>query len=127
MGIEDASNQTVYTRIPYFDDHGLSVQQVACCRTYSTFLCSGDVYVCGYSATGGLGAGPKVTQYTSFQKVLGLSGLRIVQISCGFEFTIARDEDGQLWSWGGNTYGQVECAYLIEERVSIRARVMETE
>ena len=42
-------------------------------------------------------------------RVLGLSGVRVTQVSCGSgdAHTVALDESGSLWSWGDGDYGKL--------------------
>ncbi len=36
-----------------------------------------------------------------------LAGREVVEVACGYYHSLARDSEGQLYSWGGNTYGQL--------------------
>ncbi|GAB4819656.1 hypothetical protein N2152v2_006702 [Parachlorella kessleri] len=40
------------------------------------------------------------------RRVLGLKGVRVVQVAIGGWHALAVDEGGQMWAWGGNEYGQ---------------------
>ena len=82
LGLEDKRRRNEYTKVSYFNNRGKSVQQVACCHTYSIFLSDGDVYAVGHSDHGGLGMGPKVTSCESIAGVL--YGKKIVQIAGGY-------------------------------------------
>ena len=84
------------------------MQQVACAANYSTFLTTdGDVYVCGWSAYGGLGFGPDVERHQSISKIDALNEQSVKQICCGDGHTLAIDEYGRVWSWGNNKFGQL--------------------
>jgi len=78
---------------------------------------SGYVFCCGQNASGQLGLGYTTTQYTTFQKLLDLSGqqhlsdpsgaiVNIKQISCGYLYTILLDNSGYVYGSGFNFYGQ---------------------
>lgn len=85
----------------------MRVQQVSCSYYYSTFLTTdGEVYVCGYSDHGGLGFGAEPKSCESIAKVDTLTTI-ITAICCGEGHTLAIDEEGMLWSWGRNNYGQL--------------------
>jgi hypothetical protein len=64
----------------------------------------GEVYTWGLGKNGALGHGDW-NEVSSPKKVEGLSG--IVKISCGLDFTICMDKNGNLYSWGSNRYGQL--------------------
>lgn len=56
-------------------------------------------------------------------RVTGLPpDLRVSSISCGAFFTAAATEDGQLWTWGNNAFGQLGIGSL-ESRWRFTARV----
>ena len=67
----------------------------------------GEVYVWGSNARGQLGDetfGPQV----SLPELLRVSNdSRLVGMSCGLWHTVAWTRDGQVYSWGDNTYGQL--------------------
>ena len=36
-----------------------------------------------------------------------LSNVRVVQVSCGYDHTAALSSNGSVWTWGGNSYGEL--------------------
>ena len=83
----------------------------------------GDVYSWGMNATGQLGVEPSSTSCTTSytfgsttytytqrcrpapERVAGLSG--IVAVAAGMSHNLALDADGNVYSWGGNSMGQL--------------------
>ena len=108
LGFSDTSNRTKFTKIPFFEKNQLRVKQVACANQYSTFLTNnGAVYVCGKSLDGALGLGIKVSKSQTVRKIDAMNGKAMTHISCGNNHTLSIDEDGWLWSWGKNNFGQL--------------------
>ena len=64
----------------------------------------GDVYTWGNGKAGALGHGSTSDELMP-KKVEGLS--KIAQIACGSDYTMARDEDGKVFAFGNNGYGQL--------------------
>ncbi|XP_011138650.1 RCC1 and BTB domain-containing protein 1 isoform X1 [Harpegnathos saltator] len=67
---------------------------------------TGEVYGWGYNGVGQLGIGNYVNQVNPV-KVPGLMGVRIVKVVCGHTHTLALTDEGMLYVWGGNSYGQL--------------------
>ncbi|XP_014471626.1 PREDICTED: RCC1 and BTB domain-containing protein 1-like isoform X3 [Dinoponera quadriceps] len=67
---------------------------------------NGEVYGWGYNGVGQLGIGNYVNQVNPV-KVPGLMGVRIVKVVCGHTHTLALTDEGMLYVWGGNSYGQL--------------------
>eukprot|EP00931_Biecheleriopsis_adriatica_P005478 TRINITY_DN106998_c0_g1_i1.p1 TRINITY_DN106998_c0_g1~~TRINITY_DN106998_c0_g1_i1.p1 ORF type:complete len:763 (-),score=124.31 TRINITY_DN106998_c0_g1_i1:192-2480(-) len=65
----------------------------------------GSVYTFGYAIRGQLGDGSSGVLYKT-NAVQVFSG-SIVKVAAGGESTFALHEDGSLWGWGENGYGQV--------------------
>lgn len=70
----------------------------------------GDVFAWGKCKYGQLGFGSEVDMCEP-RRINKLVDLDIVQISCGFEFSMALTRDGEVYSWGTNVHGQVFCSY----------------
>jgi alpha-tubulin suppressor-like RCC1 family protein len=82
-----------------------------------TSLAAGSEHVCattvggvvrcwGSANYGQLGAGTTSDSFSaSFAPVTGLSG--VVEVSCGRLHTCARNDLGNAWCWGPNSYGQL--------------------
>ncbi|XP_046765104.1 RCC1 and BTB domain-containing protein 1 isoform X3 [Gallus gallus] len=83
------------------------VIEVACGSHHSMALSfDGDVYGWGYNGNGQLGLGNNGNQLTPC-RVAALHGVCILQIACGYAHTLALTDEGLLYAWGANTYGQL--------------------
>ncbi|KAK8798285.1 hypothetical protein WA588_003370, partial [Blastocystis sp. NMH] len=75
--------------------------------SYSVALSdAGEVYTWGEGRYGELGQGP-LTQLSEPRLCVGLLGVRVVEVACGWDHVLARDEKGAIYSWGHNEYGQL--------------------
>uniref|UniRef100_A0A9J7Y016 Regulator of chromosome condensation (RCC1) and BTB (POZ) domain containing protein 1 n=1 Tax=Cyprinus carpio carpio TaxID=630221 RepID=A0A9J7Y016_CYPCA len=82
------------------------------CVLYCTFV-SGEMSVCvfqvygwGYNGNGQLGLGNNGNQLTP-SRLIGLQGLCVLQIASGYAHSLALTDEGLLYAWGANTYGQL--------------------
>ncbi|XP_064413830.1 RCC1 and BTB domain-containing protein 2 isoform X2 [Latimeria chalumnae] len=66
----------------------------------------GEVYVWGYNGNGQLGLGSNGNQPTPC-RVATLQGVRVCQLVCGYAHTMALTDEGVLYAWGANSYGQL--------------------
>ncbi|WAR10568.1 RCBT1-like protein [Mya arenaria] len=80
---------------------------IACGQTSSMALMEkGEVYGWGYNANGQLGLGNNVNQPNPC-RVQMLQNTIVSQIVCGYAHTLALSDEGELFSWGANSYGQL--------------------
>ncbi|XP_013780686.1 RCC1 and BTB domain-containing protein 1-like [Limulus polyphemus] len=80
---------------------------IACGQTSSmAVLDNGEVYGWGYNGNGQLGLGNNVNQSNPC-RVTHLQGVIIQKIACGYAHTLALSDEGVLYAWGANSYGQL--------------------
>ncbi|XP_005095208.2 RCC1 and BTB domain-containing protein 1 [Aplysia californica] len=85
----------------------LCAVSIACGQTSSVALLdNGEVYGWGYNGNGQLGVGNNVNQPNPC-RVHMLQAAVITQITCGYAHTLALSDEGTLFSWGANSYGQL--------------------
>lgn len=65
---------------------------------------NGHVYSCGLNSKGQLGCSEETLK---FELIDILKEFKIVQISCGWDFSAAVSECGKLFVWGNNAYTQL--------------------
>ena len=98
-----------FSEINYFTKNNIKLKQIATSHTYSTFLTeNGEIYVCGFSRNGGLGFGERQSDYDYI--LISKNDLikpKIKQISCGQSHTLLLTENGCVWSYGWNSFGQL--------------------
>uniref|UniRef100_A0A9J7ZD84 Regulator of chromosome condensation (RCC1) and BTB (POZ) domain containing protein 1 n=1 Tax=Cyprinus carpio carpio TaxID=630221 RepID=A0A9J7ZD84_CYPCA len=83
------------------------VTEVACGSHHSLALThEGEVYGWGYNGNGQLGLGNNGNQLTP-SRLIGLQGLCVLQIASGYAHSLALTDEGLLYAWGANTYGQL--------------------
>lgn len=80
---------------------------IVCGQTSSlAVMDNGEVYAWGYNGNGQLGLGSNGNQLTPC-RVVALQGLCVQQIVSGYAHCLALTDEGVLYAWGGNTYGQL--------------------
>uniref|UniRef100_A0A671MLA6 RCC1 and BTB domain-containing protein 2-like n=2 Tax=Sinocyclocheilus anshuiensis TaxID=1608454 RepID=A0A671MLA6_9TELE len=83
------------------------VVNIACGQLCSmAVLDNGETYGWGYNCNGQLGLGNNGNQQTPC-RIAALQGINIVQVACGYAHTLALTDEGFIYSWGANSYGQL--------------------
>ncbi|XP_074073224.1 RCC1 and BTB domain-containing protein 2 [Macrotis lagotis] len=67
---------------------------------------SGEVYVWGYNGNGQLGLGSSGNQPIPC-RIAALQGIRVHKVVCGYAHTLVLTDEGHLYAWGANSYGQL--------------------
>eukprot|EP00051_Salpingoeca_urceolata_P019768 m.291739 g.291739 ORF g.291739 m.291739 type:complete len:244 (+) comp19479_c0_seq5:123-854(+) len=75
--------------------------RLACGERHSLAVVKGAVYAWGDNSRGQLGLGH--TDPVNVPRKLPSFGTRVAAVGAGAEMSCALGNDGQLWSWGGNT------------------------
>ncbi|PSK41841.1 hypothetical protein B9Z65_9227 [Elsinoe australis] len=67
-----------------------------------------NLHVCGHGPGGRLGLGHEKSQFT-FACVEGgaLAGKKIITVGLGLNHTLAISDEGEIYSWGSNSFGQL--------------------
>ena len=65
----------------------------------------GSLWAWGCNTNGQLGIGSTVDQWVPMQVAVGAPGW--VSVACANEHNVAVMQGGTLWTWGGNTFGQL--------------------
>ncbi len=80
---------------------GAPVVHAACGKYHSAAVTAdGEVYMWGLESSGQLGLGSSRTKARTPQRVEALSGVGVVEVSCGMYHTLARTEGGDVYSCG---------------------------
>ncbi|KAF4554428.1 Regulator of chromosome condensation (RCC1) repeat-containing protein 3 [Elsinoe fawcettii] len=67
-----------------------------------------NLHVCGHGPGGRLGLGHEKSQFTfACVEGGGLSGKKIVAVGLGLNHTLAVSDDGEIFTWGSNMFGQL--------------------
>jgi alpha-tubulin suppressor-like RCC1 family protein len=86
-----------------------NVTQVAAGAVHSLVLADGRVWAWGDNALGELGDGPAAVGTTSSQTPVEVvfAGQTVKQIAAAGSFSVALLNNGTVWAWGHNQYGQL--------------------
>ncbi|KIH94227.1 BTB/POZ domain-containing protein [Sporothrix brasiliensis 5110] len=88
----------------------LLIHDVVLSKLHSAILTADPVsnlYMCGIGRGGRLGLGDENTRF-SFEPVQGpLTDRKIVQVALGQNHSMAVTDNGELWTWGANTFSQL--------------------
>lgn len=102
------------------------VQDVQLSKLHSAILTAdpeANLYICGFGPGGRLGTGDEITRF-HFVPIYGggLSGKRVVNVGLGQNHTIAISSQGEVFTWGANSFGQLGFA-LPDSRLNDREPV----
>ncbi|KAH5433658.1 hypothetical protein HBI44_033900 [Parastagonospora nodorum] len=89
----------------------LVIQDVQMSKLHTAVLTTDPVsnlYMCGHGPGGRLGTGTEMTRY-QFTCIEGggLSQRKVAAVSLGQNHTLAVTDDGEIYSWGNNAFGQL--------------------
>ncbi|GAB7349268.1 hypothetical protein MBLNU459_g8416t1 [Dothideomycetes sp. NU459] len=89
----------------------LIIQDVLMSKLHTAVLTTdpeSNLYMCGHGPGGRLGTGTEQTQF-NFACIEGgaLTGIKVATVALGQNHTLALSEEGELFSWGSNGYGQL--------------------
>ncbi|KAK1345740.1 hypothetical protein QTO34_008204 [Cnephaeus nilssonii] len=86
----------------------LHVGFVSCGKEHSLAIChQGRVFAWGAGSEGQLGIEEFKEIIFTPKKIKTLNGIKIIQVSCGDYHSLALSKDGQVFSWGKNSQGQL--------------------
>ncbi|KAL3056110.1 hypothetical protein OYC64_018751 [Pagothenia borchgrevinki] len=106
VGSGSTANQPTPRRVSSCLQNKVAVG-IVCGQTSSlAVLDNGEVYGWGYNGNGQLGLGNSGNQLTPC-RLAALQGLCVQQIVSGYAHSLALTDEGLLFAWGANTYGQL--------------------
>lgn len=106
VGSGSTSNQPTPRRVSSCLQNKVAVS-IVCGQTSSLAVVdNGEVYSWGYNGNGQLGLGNNGNQLTPC-RLVALQGLCVQQIVSGYAHSLALTDEGLLYAWGANTYGQL--------------------
>uniref|UniRef100_A0A3Q3VJX2 BTB domain-containing protein n=1 Tax=Mola mola TaxID=94237 RepID=A0A3Q3VJX2_MOLML len=83
------------------------VVNIACGQLCSmAVLDNGEIYGWGDNSTGQLGFGNNRNRCAPC-RVAALQGVSVIQVACGSSHTLALTDEGSVYTWGANQYGQL--------------------
>ncbi|KAK5166828.1 uncharacterized protein LTR77_007557 [Saxophila tyrrhenica] len=89
----------------------LTIQDVHMSKLHSAILTTdpeSNLYMCGHGQGGRLGIGDEQTRFNYVCVESGaLSGKRVATVALGLNHTLAISEEGEIFSWGNNGFGQL--------------------
>ncbi|XP_019488804.1 PREDICTED: probable E3 ubiquitin-protein ligase HERC6 [Hipposideros armiger] len=86
----------------------LHVDLVSCGKEHSLAVChKGRVFAWGAGSEGQLGIEEFKEIVFTPKKIKALADIKIIQVSCGHYHSLALSGDGQVFSWGKNSHGQL--------------------
>ncbi len=87
------------------------IEDVALSKLHSAILTTdpeSNLYICGFGPGGRLGTGDEVTRFSYACIEEGsLAGKKVISVALGQNHTLALTSDGEVSSFGTNTYGQL--------------------
>ncbi|XP_019603579.2 RCC1 and BTB domain-containing protein 2 isoform X3 [Rhinolophus sinicus] len=106
VGSGSTANQPIPRRVTGCLQNKVVVN-IACGQMCSVAVVdTGEVYVWGYNGNGQLGLGSSGNQSTPC-RIAALQGIRVQRVACGYAHTLVLTDEGQVYVWGANSYGQL--------------------
>ena len=113
LGHGNTANNAIANRIEFFVTNNIQIARIVTGRpNYYDHACAyfittdGKVYACGINSSGNLGNGTSANQYTPV-RCGSLTNIIDVNVSGLPHSVFAVQNDGSLWVWGYNGYGQL--------------------
>ena len=82
----------------------------------------GQLYMWGYNGSGQLGDGTSTNAYSPVQPKFE-EPVRIARVACGRYHTVALSTDGQVYTWGSNSIGQLGNGNTTDSKIPVRIEI----
>ncbi|XP_055343314.1 RCC1 and BTB domain-containing protein 1-like [Paramacrobiotus metropolitanus] len=93
---------------------------IACSQSSSfAVLENGEIYAWGYNGNGQLGSGNAINQATP-SRCTALAGIVVTRVVCGYAHILALTDQGHIYAWGANTYGQLGNGTKLNSSIPVR-------
>ncbi|CAA9956585.1 BTB domain and ankyrin repeat containing protein [Pyrenophora teres f. maculata] len=114
MPIQDAGPQQARSTVDlptHIRNTPIVIQDVRMSKLHTAILTTdpiSNLYMCGHGPGGRLGTGNETTRYqfTCIESG-GLGQKKVAAVALGQNHTLAITEEGEIFSWGNNAYGQL--------------------
>lgn len=104
--VNDPENEDACVSLPTLVKSSLEVQNISCGWNHTLFLMkNGSVYSCGLNDQGQLGLAK--AEIAIPEQITALESHFIKHASCGEAHSVIVSEDGQMFTFGGNSKGQL--------------------
>lgn len=106
--IGNDSNERDTTLVPVTSLQSEVIIRIACGSSHSLALSEdGRLYAWGKNGSGQLGIGDLINQSVPVQVLPLANHSSIKEIACGDSHSMVLLEDGSIWAWGDNSFGQL--------------------
>ena len=89
----------------------MKIEAIVMSKLHSAILTSdpeSNLFICGFGPGGRLGSGDESTRFSfTCVETGGLSGKKVASVALGQDHTLAITDQGGVFSWGSNKYGQL--------------------
>lgn len=87
---------------------------------------TGQLYSCGWNKKGQAGISQS-SPILNLQTIQGLENTKITDVACGWDSSIALSDNGDVYTWGSNSFGQLgrseSGGTSVPHKISIGSRV----
>lgn len=90
--------------------------------TVAAITGGGTLYIWGYNSYGQLGDGTSTYAYTPVQPKLE-EDVKVKQVALGYMHTVALSTDGQVYTWGYNSYGQLGNGTTTDSKTPVKIEI----
>lgn len=106
-----------------------NIKSVSCGEFTTAFIThSGKLYVCGYNGQGQLGIDDTNTDRTVYEPIkipqLGKKGNAVIQVSCSANHTVILTISGQVFTCGGNNFGELGLGWFSKDRLVYKPTII---
>jgi len=101
-----------------------SIRDVAACGNFGLAISTNDeIYSWGDNSYGKLGLGHNDTNSTFYLPQKINSTIQFLRIACGSDHTLAISNNGELFAWGRNQYGQLGDNTYIDKFYPVKIKI----
>ncbi|KAJ5959643.1 uncharacterized protein N7479_006793 [Penicillium vulpinum] len=112
LGLEDSVPKNKLTELPtLIANKPMKFKDIIMSKLHTAIITDdpeANLFMCGFGPGGRLGTGDESTRFTfACIETGGLEGKKVVSVALGQDHSLAITEQGDIFSWGSNKFGQL--------------------